>query len=233
MNKDGSGQTNLSQSKKNEYNPCWSPQGDKIAFQSLREKNVQIYTMNPDGSNQTKITNSLDYNNSGPIWSSDGSMLICTTIHPPHEFKNSIVFIKNDSVALLKFGEDSYNYAYCFSEDNKRILCYSITGVGYYRTSKLFTYDISTNTSTIIKKNIDNLKMAKFLNEDSIILETKENLLICDLKKRKMKKIYTGVDWVTCSPKEDLLLFAWNGHERDICTIRTFGKGFKNLTKGK
>ena len=39
------------------FSPAWSPDGTKIAFASLRDGNSEIYTMNADGSSQTRITN--------------------------------------------------------------------------------------------------------------------------------------------------------------------------------
>ncbi|MCH8862928.1 MAG: PD40 domain-containing protein, partial [Proteobacteria bacterium] len=36
--------------------PVWSPDGIRIAFMSRREGNNAIYTMNADGSNQTRLT---------------------------------------------------------------------------------------------------------------------------------------------------------------------------------
>lgn len=46
----------------------------RIAFSSNRDGNYEIYTMNPDGSNQTRLTNSSGYNNE-PAWSPDGTKI--------------------------------------------------------------------------------------------------------------------------------------------------------------
>ena len=37
--------------------PAWSPDGARIAFQSNRHGNNEIYVMNADGSNQINLTN--------------------------------------------------------------------------------------------------------------------------------------------------------------------------------
>ena len=41
----------------NGTSPAWSPDGTKIAFTSYRDGNAEIYVMNADGSNETRITN--------------------------------------------------------------------------------------------------------------------------------------------------------------------------------
>lgn len=53
------------------FNPCWSPDGKKIIFNSNRDGNNEIYTMDADGSNVRRLTNnsSADYD---PNWGPDG-----------------------------------------------------------------------------------------------------------------------------------------------------------------
>ena len=40
-----------------DFYPSFSPDGSKIAFSSDRDGNYEIYVMNADGSNQTRLTN--------------------------------------------------------------------------------------------------------------------------------------------------------------------------------
>lgn len=47
----------------------------KIAFSSNRDGNFEIYTMNPDGSGQTRLTFISSANNTNPVWSPDGTKI--------------------------------------------------------------------------------------------------------------------------------------------------------------
>lgn len=61
-----------------------SPKGDKIVFTSTRSGDVELYTMNPDGSNVIQITNELGYDG-GAFFSPDGSKLVFRASRPKTE----------------------------------------------------------------------------------------------------------------------------------------------------
>ncbi len=56
------------------FNPDWSPDGDRIVFESGRGQHFSIYTIGVDGNDLTRLTND-DYNDEGPVWSPDGSQI--------------------------------------------------------------------------------------------------------------------------------------------------------------
>jgi len=56
INADGSGLTNLTSNSVGDYKPRWSPDGEKIVFQSDREGDYDIYTMDADGSDVARVT---------------------------------------------------------------------------------------------------------------------------------------------------------------------------------
>ena len=75
MDADGSNQTNLTNDPAVDEYPCWSPDGNKIAFVSERDGNGEIYVMDADGSNLKNLTNNPAYDDS-PSWSPDGKTIL-------------------------------------------------------------------------------------------------------------------------------------------------------------
>jgi Tol biopolymer transport system component len=81
MNADGSDQVKLTFEPDHLFSvqPSWSPDGTKLAFSSDREGDWEIFTMNPDGSEQTNVTGpnqDLPYDDRRPDWSPDGTRII-------------------------------------------------------------------------------------------------------------------------------------------------------------
>ncbi|NJD08887.1 MAG: hypothetical protein FIB01_00090, partial [Gemmatimonadetes bacterium] len=81
MDADGSHLTNLTNDGMWDETPAWSPDGRRIAFGSLRvdspgggDSGFEIYVMNADGSNVTRLTNNAAQDRS-PSWAPDGSKI--------------------------------------------------------------------------------------------------------------------------------------------------------------
>ena len=90
MDADGGNQRNLSDHPAWDGDtPSWSPDGTMLTFVSTRagdwktnrEDNYEIYVMNSDGSNQTRLTDAPGYDlSTGQAWTPDGKQIIfCST----------------------------------------------------------------------------------------------------------------------------------------------------------
>ena len=65
---------NLTNNSAIEQYPSWSPDGSKIAFASDRDGNYEIYVMDVDGSNQTRLTNDSSSDRE-PAWCGNGKII--------------------------------------------------------------------------------------------------------------------------------------------------------------
>lgn len=76
VNADGSNLTELTKfnSEIDYWNPVWSPDSRRIVYVVIDGENWDIYTMNPDGSDQVNITNNMS-KYMVPLWSKDGSYI--------------------------------------------------------------------------------------------------------------------------------------------------------------
>jgi Tol biopolymer transport system component/lysophospholipase L1-like esterase len=75
---DGTNQVNLTNHPAGDFDPSWSPDGTKFAFESDRAGSLDIFVMNADGSGLTQLTSDppeapvVDWQ---PAWSPDGSQI--------------------------------------------------------------------------------------------------------------------------------------------------------------
>jgi len=69
------GKLQLTDNEATDNRPAWSPDGCQIVFESNRDGNIEIYSMNADGSAQTRITNNAA-DDRDPAWSPDGTKIV-------------------------------------------------------------------------------------------------------------------------------------------------------------
>ncbi|GAH66172.1 unnamed protein product, partial [marine sediment metagenome] len=65
----------LTSHPRDDFVPCWSPDGERIVFHSFRQGNRDIYCMTKNGESVQALTNYPSHERS-PDWSSDGSKVI-------------------------------------------------------------------------------------------------------------------------------------------------------------
>ena len=77
MDADGGNEQRLTENRNNDWNPAWSPDGNRIAFMADRKGDFvsfDIYVMDADGGNQQKLTNHRAWDGS-PSWSPNGERI--------------------------------------------------------------------------------------------------------------------------------------------------------------
>ena len=115
---DGSNVQRLTNNPRHDISPRWSPDGTKIAFESIRDDNSEIYVMNADGSNQTRLTNNPAYD-SWPIFSPDGTRIAFGS----RRDNNGEIYVMNadgsNQTRLTNDPADDYSHAW--SPDSSRI----------------------------------------------------------------------------------------------------------------
>jgi len=78
---DGDNEQRLTENRNNDWDPVWSPDGERIAFASDRKGDFvsfDIYVMDADGGNQQKLVNNRGWDSS-PSWSPDSQRIAFTS----------------------------------------------------------------------------------------------------------------------------------------------------------
>jgi len=121
MKADGTNQIRLTNTPGVEYLPDWSPDGSKIAFTRQTNPGIHIfyqgaiYTMNPDGSEQTPITDTsmlppesrrIDFS---PTWAPDGTKLAFSRLQGQYPYWQdvSVYTINVDGSGLTRLTSDA------------------------------------------------------------------------------------------------------------------------------
>jgi Tol biopolymer transport system component len=162
--------------KRNDY-ATWSPDGSRIAFQSDRKGNADIYLMDPDGSHITQLTKDLfasfyylrSASDEQPAWSPDGSHLAFVSgrdngMMTYIDMNIYVMDIKGSNIIQLT-GSGSEESKPSWSPDGKQIS---------YSSKDIFTSDgilIENPTWDIYVINVDGSNQIQLTNDPANELE--------------------------------------------------------------
>jgi Tol biopolymer transport system component len=87
------------------YAPVWSPDGKKIAFYSTVDNDWEVYSINTDGSQLTRLTHSPGYDGE-PSWSPDGSMIAFAS---DRDGDSEIYVMESNGSNVVQVTDNSYD----------------------------------------------------------------------------------------------------------------------------
>jgi len=115
-NPDGSGITQLTRGPFDDGYPCWSPDGEKIAFLSRRGAPANdLFIMNSDGTGMKNVTRTPTLWESYPDWSPDGRKLVFCA-------KNALYVLDLETGERRKIPNTDWGFKPRWSPDGRRIV---------------------------------------------------------------------------------------------------------------
>ena len=123
MNADGSELTPLTTAPGGDFDPAWATDGKRIAFTSLRDGNKEIYVLNLESKQLSRLTNTgRDEEDSQPFWSPDGAHIVFVKVR----LGLSQIWVMSDTgeeaEQLVRSGQEFWDFSPTWSPNGEYII---------------------------------------------------------------------------------------------------------------
>ncbi|WKZ46093.1 MAG: protein kinase [Anaerolineales bacterium] len=119
---DGTEQRSLTIIPGSDFDPAWSPDGEKIAFASARDGQKEIYVLAVNSGAVVRLTNSaLGVENTQPSWSPDGTKIVYTVKRLDAYQVWVMSATGRDNAQLVRSGQKLWDYLPFWSTDGTTI----------------------------------------------------------------------------------------------------------------
>lgn len=224
MNTDGTNNKQITKSPKSEFNAIWRPDGLKIGFLTAESGSVQLWEMNPDGSDRTQISN-IEGGITGFKYSPDQTKVLYTKeVSLENKFKDLFEGLPqttgrlNDDLMYRHWDEWVDTYSHVFIADyNGKTLSNDMDimpGEQYQAPLKPFGGIEQVNWSSDSKTVAYTCK--KLIGK-AASLSTNSDIYFYDLKSGETKNISKGMMGFDVAPvfSPDGKYVAWESMKRE------------------
>ncbi|MEK7448129.1 MAG: hypothetical protein AAB019_01455, partial [Planctomycetota bacterium] len=150
MNSDGTNQTRLTKHPAEDWIPAWSPDGQKILFQSHRDNKKGTYLMDGDGKNQKILLEQEIFEGLGPLWKPDGQEIIF--LSRPNDL-SGVIIVNLFNTEIKRISKDEWQkIASGWPADTKKL----IFGVKENNNYEIYIMDIFCQEEKNITENKGN-----------------------------------------------------------------------------
>ena len=216
--------------------PAVSSSDGRIAFASDRDGNLEIYVMNPDGSNLTRLTYNAAEDN-WPSFSADGTRIVFISLRDD-PFHAEIYVINADGtnetrLTTTSTGEDTP----AFSPDGTKIIFTSVSSLG---SGDVFIMNADGTGRTNLTNDANNDYEPVFRPDGSQIVFSKITdpfdqriwVMNADGTNQTLLSPHSLLFGPSCSPDGTKIAVSVGGSSSGIGVMNADGTGFVQLTFG-
>lgn len=113
-NADGTGGVNITNQPANNQGLAWSPDAQRIAFQSDRDGDFEIYVVNADGTGLVNLTNSPE-DEEAPTWSPDGQWIAFVSYNQLASTDSEIYVMNVDGTGKINISNSPHSGQWVFA----------------------------------------------------------------------------------------------------------------------